>query len=168
MCVSRLLVFIFMVIRDPDGRWRHPPMPIVAVKKIIGQTYGLSKQCSIGGWRPRRLPLLGSDRVERLYGAENKVHTPYYDWGTGRRLTDEERAQLTQNTAEFIEQLEAERLRHEENAVKVEQMAPARAVAVMPAPVQVFSALFERRVAIGRHARATTSANTTRCPLLAA
>jgi hypothetical protein len=44
MCVSKLLVFIFMVIRDPDWRWRPSLIPIVAVKKIIGQTYGLSKR----------------------------------------------------------------------------------------------------------------------------
>lgn len=79
--------------------------------------------------------LLGSDCYERLYGAANQVHTPYYEWGRGRRLTNEERAQLTQNTAEFIERLESERLRHEANAVQVEPVVAVRhSVASMPAP----------------------------------
>jgi hypothetical protein len=79
--------------------------------------------------------LLGSDCFERLYGADGQVHMPYYDWGPGRRLTDEERAQLTQNTAEFIERLELERTRHLANAVKVETVAVVpRPVASMPTP----------------------------------
>lgn len=80
--------------------------------------------------------LLGSDCFERLYGADGQVHMPYYDWGPGRRLTDEERAQLTQNTAEFIERLEFERARHVANAVKVET------VAVVPHPVASMPASF--------------------------
>lgn len=63
--------------------------------------------------------LLGSDCFQRLYGATKKTYSPYYHWGEGRRLTDEERQRLVQNTAAFLEQLEAERQRHEENAIKV-------------------------------------------------
>lgn len=68
--------------------------------------------------------LLGSDCFQRLYGSAKRVHTPYYHWSEGRRLTEEERQRLMQNTAEFIEQLEAERLRHENNLIRVREPAP--------------------------------------------
>lgn len=62
--------------------------------------------------------LLGSDCFQRVYGAAKKIFRPFYQWNEGRHLTDEERQRLIQNTVEFIEQLEAERLQHEQNSIK--------------------------------------------------
>lgn len=65
--------------------------------------------------------VLGSDCFSRLYGDVDPL--PHYGTGEGRQLTDEERAKLAQNTAEFIAQLEAE---HQE-ALRVEaEQAAAR------------------------------------------
>ena len=51
--------------------------------------------------------LLGYDCYRRIYGSD-AVREPFYSWGSDRRLTDEERQQLIENTAAFIEQLEQE------------------------------------------------------------
>lgn len=76
--------------------------------------------------------LLGSDCFRRLYGAGKKTYTPFYHWGEGRRLTDDERQQLVQNTSDFIEQLEAERLEHEQKAIKLREVP----VSPLPSPVK--------------------------------
>lgn len=76
--------------------------------------------------------LLGSDCFQRLYGTAKKAYIPYYQWNEGRRLTDEERQRLMQNTAEFIEQLEAERLQHEKNLIELQKAAAPSA----PVPVE--------------------------------
>jgi hypothetical protein len=68
--------------------------------------------------------LLGSDCFQRLYGAAKKAYIPYYQWHEGRRLTDEERQRLMQNTVEFIAQLEAERLQHQKDSIKSHEAAP--------------------------------------------
>jgi hypothetical protein len=55
--------------------------------------------------------VLGSECYQRLYGQDGQiVATPQYGPGTGRLLTAEERMVLVENTARFIETLEAERL----------------------------------------------------------
>ncbi|WP_440111526.1 hypothetical protein [Acidovorax sp. BL-A-41-H1] len=58
-----------------------------------------------------RLTTLGESCFHRLYGhLDVDAATPQYgSWG-GRRLTDAERQMLLENTRQFIEQLEAERL----------------------------------------------------------
>lgn len=80
--------------------------------------------------------LLGSDCFQRFYGATKKAYLPFYQWNEGRRLTDEERQRLIQNTAGFIEQLEAERLQHEQNAIQLRVAAAPSA----PPPVEVTKA----------------------------
>lgn len=54
--------------------------------------------------------VLGSQCYERLYGRESSATVPQYGSGTGRLLTAEERQILVENTATFIERLEAERI----------------------------------------------------------
>lgn len=55
--------------------------------------------------------VLGSQCYERLYGrATHTGDAPQYGTTTGRRLTPEERLVLVENTAAFIEALEAERV----------------------------------------------------------
>lgn len=53
--------------------------------------------------------VLGSQCYERLYGESSSAGLPQYGSGTGRLLTAEERQVLVENTASFIERLEAER-----------------------------------------------------------
>ena len=55
--------------------------------------------------------VLGSQCYQRLYGHANPAAaTPQYGSGTGRLLTAGERLVLVENTAKFIEALEAERV----------------------------------------------------------
>jgi hypothetical protein len=54
--------------------------------------------------------VLGSQCYERLYGQTLSAGVPQYGSGTGRLLTAEERQVLVENTATFIERLEAERI----------------------------------------------------------
>ncbi len=55
--------------------------------------------------------VLGSQCYQRLYGHANPAAaTPQYGSGTGRLLTAGERLVLGENTAKFIEALEAERV----------------------------------------------------------
>jgi hypothetical protein len=51
--------------------------------------------------------LLGSDCYRRLYGTAIE-RAPVYGWGSDRKLSDDERQRLIENTASFIEQLEVE------------------------------------------------------------
>jgi hypothetical protein len=54
--------------------------------------------------------VLGSQCYERLYGQTNAIgQAPEFGTGSGRLLTPEERLVLVENTAAFIESLEAER-----------------------------------------------------------
>lgn len=59
--------------------------------------------------------VLGSQCYERLYGQASAA-APQYGSGTGRLLTAEERLVLVENTAAFIEALEAERVEFERRA----------------------------------------------------
>lgn len=59
--------------------------------------------------------VLGSQCYERLYGQASAA-APQYGSGTGRLLTAEERLVLVENTAAFIEALEAERVELERRA----------------------------------------------------
>ena len=52
--------------------------------------------------------VLGSQCYERLYGQALSAGVPQYGSGTGKLLTAEERQVLVENTANFIESLEAE------------------------------------------------------------
>ena len=54
--------------------------------------------------------VLGSQCYERLYGQALSARLPQYGSGTGRLLTGEERQVLVENTANFIERLETERV----------------------------------------------------------
>jgi hypothetical protein len=54
--------------------------------------------------------VLGARCYERLYGHAARLVLPQYGSGTGRHLTADERQTLVQNTAAFIERLEAERI----------------------------------------------------------
>lgn len=56
--------------------------------------------------------LLGSDCYRRIYGSA-VARAPVYGWGTDRKLSDDERQRLIENTALFIEQLEVELRRSE-------------------------------------------------------
>jgi hypothetical protein len=61
--------------------------------------------------------VLGSQCYERLYGMATLTgHAPQYGTGTGRLLTPEERLVLVENTAAFIEALEAKRVELEHRA----------------------------------------------------
>lgn len=61
--------------------------------------------------------VLGSQCYERLYGQTTLTsQVPQYGAGTGRLLTQEERLILVENTAAFIEALEAERVELERRA----------------------------------------------------
>jgi hypothetical protein len=51
--------------------------------------------------------LLGSDCYSHLYGS-GALREPVYAWGSDRKLSDQERQQLIENTAAFIERLEKE------------------------------------------------------------
>jgi hypothetical protein len=78
--------------------------------------------------------VLGSECYQRLYGhADPAAATPQYGTGAGRLLTAEERRSLVENTARFIEALEAERLELERHAAleaaRREQVEIARAAA---------------------------------------
>lgn len=66
-----------------------------------------------------RLRVLGSTCCERLFGflAGNGA-TPRYGSGDGRRLTDDERRLLEENTQRLIEMLEAEHLAAERRAAE--------------------------------------------------
>lgn len=52
--------------------------------------------------------VLGSQCYERLYGQALSAGVPQYGSGIGKLLTAEERQVLVENTANFIESLEAE------------------------------------------------------------
>lgn len=54
--------------------------------------------------------VLGSQCYERLYGHASSAGLPQYGSGTSRVLTADERQVLVENTAAFIERLEAERM----------------------------------------------------------
>lgn len=61
--------------------------------------------------------VLGSQCYERLYGQCTLIRqAPQYGTGTGRFLTPEERLVLVENTAAFIESLEAKRVELERRA----------------------------------------------------
>lgn len=99
------------------------------------------------GFLPRRahvllagleFKVLGSQCYERLYGhATLTGPTPQYGTGTGRLLTPEERLVLVENTAAFIEVLEAKRVELERcaalEAAQQRENGVARA-AIRPAP----------------------------------
>ena len=58
--------------------------------------------------------VLGSQCFEKLYGGMGgRGNGPYYGGNEARRLTDEERTMLVENTARFIERLETERIEFE-------------------------------------------------------
>ncbi len=126
--------------------------------RIICQAQG----CGHGVYRrihvvlvDKQFTLLGCDCFQRLYGVGKKAYTPYYHWSDGRRLTDEERLQLVENTTEFIEQLEAERLQLEQDVIKLQaaplpsQPAPSKERTEINRPGRVYgsyegaSALYE-------------------------
>jgi hypothetical protein len=82
--------------------------------------------------------VLGSQCYERLYGqATLPGQAPQYGTGTGRLLTPEERLVLVENTAAFIEALEAKRVELERRAAleaaQQREYELARA-AIRPAP----------------------------------
>lgn len=85
--------------------------------------------------------VLGSQCYERLYGqAMLAGQAPQYGTAAGRRLTPEERLVLIENTAAFIEALEAERVELERRAaLKAAQQREnesAKAAIQMAPPVQ--------------------------------
>ena len=57
-----------------------------------------------------KFKVLGSQCYGRLYGYASSDGLPQFGSGTGRLLTAEERQVLVENTAAFIERLEAERI----------------------------------------------------------
>jgi hypothetical protein len=85
--------------------------------------------------------VLGSQCYERLYG-QTAPHgqLPQYGSGTGRLLTPEERLVLIENTAAFIEALEAERVELESRAAlqtaRQRETELARAARRLAPPVQ--------------------------------
>lgn len=63
--------------------------------------------------------VLGSECFKRLYGQTiPNAHAPQYGSSDGRKLTQEERNQLAENTAKFIAYLESERVHLEEMHVQ--------------------------------------------------
>lgn len=82
-----------------------------------------------------KFKVLGSQCYQRLYGHINETSaTPVYGSGTGKLLTAAERLVLVENTARFIEALEAERLELEHIAalaaerLELERLETQRAV----------------------------------------
>jgi len=98
--------------------------------------------------------VLGSQCYERLYGhATLTDQAPQYGTGTGRLLTQEERLILVENTAAFIEALEAERVELERRAaLKAAQQRENESAhaAIQPAPQEHW---LERPQHIARDAR---------------
>jgi hypothetical protein len=66
--------------------------------------------------------VLGSECFKRIYGnLDTKLVAPQYGSWNGRRLTDDERLALVENTGRFIERLEAERAEFERmEALRIE------------------------------------------------
>lgn len=98
--------------------------------------------------------VLGSQCYERLYGQTSEAAAPQYGSGTGKLLTAEERLVLVENTAAFIEALEAERVELERraaaHAARQREIALAQA-ASRSAPLPVLKP--ERPQHIARDAR---------------
>jgi len=101
-----------------------------------------------------KFKVLGSQCYERLYGRTTLTsQAPQYGTGAGRLLTQEERLILVENTAAFIEALEAERVELERvaalEAAQLRKNESARA-AIRPAPAEQQS---ERPQYIAKDAR---------------
>jgi hypothetical protein len=85
--------------------------------------------------------VIGSQCYERLYGQATLIgQAPQYGTGTGRLLTPEERLILVENTAAFIEALEAQRVELERRvkleAAQRQESEPARAATRQAPPEQ--------------------------------
>ena len=72
------------------------------------------------------LHVYGSDCFDKLFGGIANMSTPRYGTGDGRRLTEDERRMLTDNTSRLIERFEAEHVEAIESAARAQSEREAR------------------------------------------
>ena len=102
------------------------------------------------------LHVYGSDCFDKLFGGITSMGTPRYGTGDGRRLTEDERRMLIDNTARLIERFEAEHFEALESAARARSEREAyerEALAlVREAERRAANALVERQLAAQQEA----------------